>query len=234
MSSKAGEVVSRCRNGEVLRINIDGCGFFLKSRHSEPRMAMAGLLLHMRRPMGGAMREARMLEELASCGFAVMQMAAYGERRSWGMPVESFLLTRAVEGECGRSFFQNAGQAARCDFMQRIGVLTGKLHCAGFFDPVRPKDLIVGPGGDLTLIDRESRHPWPKRFSRRHAVRAIARTAERSLRKGVRFGPSMIRSFLLGYREGVRSKWDVNAVRLLKSVMHQIRRELQAAIGRRA
>jgi hypothetical protein len=234
MHSKAGEVVSRCGTGEVLRINIGGEIFFLKRRHSESRLAMMGLLLHISRPMGGAIREARMLDQLASCGFPVMRAAAFGEKCEWGLPVESFLLTRAVAGESGRTFFQNSGQAARCDFMRQIGLLTGKLHSAGFFDPVRPKDLIVGADGQMTLIDRESRHPWPKRFSRHRAVCAIARTAERTLRKGVRFGPATVRCYLAGYRKGVGSKWETSLDRLVKTVFRQIRRELGAKFGSRS
>ena len=226
MRCAEGESVSRGRSGDVVRLNIGGEAFFLKRRHGESPMAMIGMLLHGHRPLGGAMREVRMLEQLSSCGFDVMQAAAYGERRRWGLPYESFLLARAVTGESAAGIYQNVGPMARRDLMQRIGMLTGQLHAAGFFDHLRPKDLIVEPDGTLTLIDRECRHPWPKRFSRRHALRAIARTVRRTLRDGLRFGPATARAFLNGYRDGVGPKWRPSPEDLRKRMFRQIRGEL--------
>jgi len=226
MHCAAGEIVSRGKSGDVVRLDIDGEAFFLKRRHGESLPAMVGMLLHGHRPLGGAMREVRMLQQLSAGGFAAMQAAAYGERRIWGLPSKSFLLARAVKGVPAADLYQSAEPAVRCKLMQRIGRLTGQLHSAGFFDHVRPKDLIVGPNDTLTLIDRESRHPWPKRFSRRHAVRAIARTVRRTVRDGLRFGPDTIRAFLDGYREGVASRWKVSRNGLRWQVMLRIRREL--------
>ncbi len=155
-----------------------------------------------------------------------MQAAAHGERRVWGLPREGFLLVRAVPGQDVADLYRNAGLTTRLDLMERIGRLTGKLHAAGFFDHLRLKDLIAGPGGKLTLIDRESRHPWAKRFTRRHALRAIARSVRRTLRDGFRFGPATIGAFLGGYREGVSSRWRVSRNELRGQVLRRIRHEL--------
>jgi tRNA A-37 threonylcarbamoyl transferase component Bud32 len=226
MNSAPGTVVSHGPGREVIRLHISGESFFLKRRRGESTVAMAGLLVHGHRPMCGALREARLLEQLEAGGFPVMKAAAYGERRVWGMPQEGFLLVRAVPGQLVADLYQKAEPAARFALMARVGQLAGKLHAAGFFEHLRLKDLIAGPDGTLTLIDRESRHPWAKRFTRRHALRAIARTVRRTLRDGLRFGPATARAFLNGYREGVAQHWRVTRPELRKQVFNQLRREL--------
>lgn len=226
MRSTAGETVSKGASGDVVRLNIDGETYFLKRRQDGPLMAMIVMALHGRRPMGRAMREVRMLEQLGANGFAVMATVACGEKRAWGQPRGGFLLARAVPGELAADLYRNSGQEARCELMEDIGRLTGKLHAAGYFDHVRLKDLMVGDDGSLTLIDRECRHPWAKRFTRRHALRSIARTARRTLRDGMYFTPSALRAYFAGYRGGVSSRWQVSRGEFRKQVFREIRREL--------
>ena len=115
----------------------------------------------------------------------------------------------------------------KLELLRGVGRLVGNLHAAGFFQPVRLKDLIREESENrLVMIDRETSKPWPTRFSKQRAVAALARTARRTIRDGHRFGPDSIRSVLLGYTEGVSGKWTIPAGDLRHAVFSRLRKDL--------
>lgn len=141
--------------------------------------------------------------------------------------MEVFLMVRAVPGELLANVFEVSSESERRILMEHAGELAGRLHARGFFQHPRLKDLIRTPEGELTVIDRESGRPWPRRFSSRLAMTSLARTARRTLRDGHRLGPASASAFFEGYSRGLESRWPMPAADLARLFMRRFRRELR-------
>jgi tRNA A-37 threonylcarbamoyl transferase component Bud32 len=226
MNAEIGEVVSSVRGSETRLVESGGECFFVKRRKSEPAMRLLALLLFGRCPMSAPLREYRMLQALVGEGFRVMVPVAWGEASSLGIPKEGFLVVRAVAGRSLLQAYREGSAEDRGHQMRQFGRLTGRLHARGFFDHLRLKDLIVEADGQLTMIDRESRHPWRRRFSERSAITTLARTARRTFRDGDRMGPKTGFEFFKGYREGVAASWQVGTGTLRRKFFEEFRKEL--------
>ena len=229
MGGEVGVLLSAEKGGrEVRRLELDGRTFYLKRRGAES--PMLSMLLFGHRPRSGPMREALMLDRLSDAGFLSMVPVAWGERRRWGLPKGGFLVVRGIEGEDVAKFFDRSSGAVRLAVMKEMGHLVGRLHAAGFFHPVRLKDLIRSEEG-MTLIDRETSKPWPKHwFTLTSCLRSLARSARRTLRDGHRIGAGSAGTFLRGYHQGLGAKAGNVKLRALASrVMKQVRAELGKA-----
>ena len=201
--------------------------FYLKRMTGEPAIWLLKSLLAGRRPYCGPIRELQLLTALRSAGFAVMRPVAWGEARRNGLPQGGFLVVAEVQGADVAGLSATLPSPERRGLLRGVGQLIGRLHAAGFFQPVRLKDLIrEEPSQQLVMIDRETSKPWPVRFSRQRALTALARTARRTLRDGHRFGPAGVRDFLEGYGEGVASRWTVARAELRHLVFTRFRKEL--------
>lgn len=201
--------------------------FYLKRMRDEPAVWLLRSLLYGRRPYSGPLREMQMLTALHEAGFAVMRPVAWGEERRWGVPVAGFLVVAEVQGAEVAGLFDTCSGAQRLALLGKVGGLVGRLHAAGFFHPVRLKDLICEePLRQLVLIDRETSKPWPARFSRQRAVTSLARAARRTLRDGHRLGPASARHFLDGYAAAVADRWAISVRNLRQMVMDRMRRDL--------
>ncbi len=204
LHENVGDSVSVSRLHDVRRLDFGGDGvFYLKRREGESRWRMIGLLARGRRPHAGPVREGLMATQLRDAGFRVMEAAAWGEIRRFGLPVRGFLLVREVSGEDVATLYDRSDGRARRHLMERVGELTGRLHAAGFLHPVRLKDLIRAPDGELVLIDRETGKPWRGQFRPGASVVSLARAARRTLRDGHRIGPGSAVAFFRGYRRGL-------------------------------
>lgn len=225
MNRAMGEVISVARGREVRRVEVAGETYYVKRRRDERLSRLLALVLFGTRPISGPLREFRMLRAMADHGFRVMEAAAWGEARWLGIPRMGFLVVRSVPGNHLAQVYRDGSAAGRVRLMESLGKLTGRLHAHGFFDHLRLKDLIEDEDGQLTMIDRESRHPWPRRFSVKAAMTALARTARRTLRDGHRMGPATTKAFLKGYREGVADCWWVEGSELRRQVFKAYRSE---------
>lgn len=235
-SPELGEILSQESHGRELRrfsISADGKKhtFFLKRLGKEPFLKTARMLCYGKKPQSGPLRELRLLRCLREAGFLSMEPVAWGEKRFFGVPTGGFLVVREVVGQDVAALFDGFTGAERSCLSREIGCLVGRLHAAGFYHPVRLKDLILAEASQgeperLTLIDRETSKPWPAHFSRTACLRSLARAARRTLRDGHRFGPGSAGSFLRGYADGVASGWSVPARQLAHQFLAALRQEL--------
>lgn len=232
MNGPAGEMVScpqdRRKLHRLTLASADGqVRFYLKRMGDEPVVWLLRSLLYGRRPHSGPLREMQMLAALREAGFAAMRPVAWGEERRWGMPVAGFLVVAEVQGAEVAGLFDAYSGTQRLALLGKVGGLVGRLHAAGFFHPVRLKDLICEePSRQLVLIDRETSKPWPARFSRQRAVTSLARAARRTLRDGHRLGPASVRHFLDGYAAEVADRWPVSVRNLRQMVLDRMRKDL--------
>ncbi len=227
MGADVGSLLSAEKGGrEVRRLELDGETFYLKRRGQES--PMLSMILFGHRPRSGPLRELLMLHRLAGAGFLSMVPVAWGERRSFGLPKGGFIVVRGIVGEDVARLFDRSVGKDRLTVMREMGYLVGRLHAAGFFHPVRPKDLIRSEEG-MTLIDRETSKPWPKRwFTLTSCLRSLARAARRTLRDGHRIGAGSAGAFLRGYRDGLGARGENIKLRALASlVMKHVRTELR-------
>ncbi|MGD9874223.1 MAG: lipopolysaccharide kinase InaA family protein [Kiritimatiellia bacterium] len=208
---------------ELRRVEAGGRVFFLKRSGRESLLKHWFSILHGGRPLSGALREKRMLEQLRARGFAAMEPAAWGQERLPGFRARGFLLVRKVNGEELAELFDKSPGLRKRELMTAAGHLVGRLHARGFLQPVRLKDLILS-GGELVLIDRETSKPWPGLFSRRRAAKALARSLRRMHRDGHRPGAGSLYAFLQGYRQGVSEKCIINPLKLAAQVCAELRK----------
>jgi len=225
MSGELGELVSKSGSSEVRRVVLDGEELYLKRRYDESAIRLLESVCFMRLPMSGAIRELAVVQALASAGFPVMEPIAWGEARVACIPKKGFLVVRGLPGRSLAEVYQGAEADERIGIMSRLGELLGRLHAAGFFQPLRLKDLIQGSSGEWTLIDRECARPWRKRFSQRSAVTSLARTARRTLRDGHTMGHCAVRAFLDGYLKGICGCWHTGRIELLRLIHAKLRHE---------
>lgn len=226
MSANVGTLLSSEKGGrQVRRLELDGQTFYLKRLgHESPMISM---LLFGCWPRSGPIRELMLLRRLSSAGFPSMVPVAWGERKVLGLPMGGFIVVRGIEGEDVAELFDRSSGRDRRAMMQEVGLLVGRLHAAGFFHPVRLKDLIRSAEG-MMLIDRETSKPWPKVwFTWTSCVRSLSRAVRRTVRDGHKIGPGSAGAFLRGYHEGLGEKAGNMKLRALaSSVMKCVRAEL--------
>ncbi len=231
MDGDAGDIISRDDGGrEVRRIagpaGDDGC-YFLKRRRREPLLPQLAVWLRSGKLHSGPVREALMVACLREAGFATMEPLAWGENRCCCIPKGGFYLSRGVPGVSLAVVFESSRGPARSRSMHQLGLLVGRLHARGFLHPVRLKDVIERPDGELVLIDRETGKPWPRRFNRSAALAILARAARRTLRDGHRPAAGSTSQFLRGYHHGVATTWNVGLRELARGFLRRLRRELR-------
>jgi tRNA A-37 threonylcarbamoyl transferase component Bud32 len=223
LDDEIGVMFNKGSKGRQLRwVEAGGQKFLLKRLDKESLLRQMRLLLFGLRPVCGSLREVWMLQELQTAGFKTMEPVAWGQRRIRGFTVRGFLFVRKVEGKEVSGLFSGLDGPGRSRLAEEIGELTGRLHTAGFFQPVRLKDLIQTDSG-LVLIDRETSKPCPVSFMRWKCRVALVRCARRIVRDGHQLKPSVIRSFLRGYRRGIASRWVVSSAALARRVFPAVR-----------
>lgn len=241
LHSPVGELLDSGRNGrELRRITIGLQGqtrtFYLKRLAREPFMKLAQMLLFGYLPRSGPMREQLLLSRLNRAGFATMKTVAYGEKRRLGWPVAGFLLVEEVQGQDVAEFYRACPPVMRAQLLSALGRFFGRLHGAGFFQPVRLKDIFLrgtfdGPGNgyEFVLIDRETSKPGSSAFTWKRALEALARTVRRTVRDGYILGRSEIRGFCRGYHQALGAACGSTAAALRKDLFAAYRQELRRA-----
>ncbi len=244
MSKPVGKLLNSEKGGRELRLlETEHRGekqrFFLNKRLGrEPFNKLLQMLFLGRWPRSGPFRELQMLNRLNEAGFATMRPVAFGERRFFGWPVGGFLLAEEVRGKEVVDFHKLCSPSERKKLFHSPGRYLGRLHAAGFFQPVRLKDLFLthDPGGEdqefaLILIDRETSKPWPSKFSRRRAMKALARATRRTRRDGHAIGHEDTRTFCRAYHRALSPLLDLSPETLLKELFLTLRREFKKHAG---
>ena len=100
---------------------------------------------------------------LASAGVRTAEPIAMAERRRFGVPIESFFITRFLSAAfpLPAALPEIAVQPARRRALAyALGDLVGTLHAAGVDHPdFKHSNLLVGPGEEIALIDLDSLVP---------------------------------------------------------------------------
>lgn len=221
MRKQIGEPLDQGPARAMSRMKIGEQTFYLKRM---PRQALGisiEMLVSRNKPHGTAYREMLHARALKRAGFDVMEIVGGGETRTFGIPGESFVISRAVPGTELDTVFRSAKPGIKREIAREFGTLLGRLHAAGFFSRVRLKDLMVS-GGEApadwiyNLIDRETRQPEAREFCRERAVSTLLATGLRHQKIGFDLNPWQIRSFLKGYTRALSATWSVTPLELMR------------------
>ena len=98
--------------------------------------------------------------------------------------------------------------------LEQLGKLHGQLHRSGFFAPARMKDIIVDQQGQFVLIDRETRKPKVRRFTRGRALASLQRTMSRQARDGNLWSEAELSAYLEAYLDNTSPKLGLDVARL--------------------
>lgn len=194
-----GDMIASDTGRTTHRLHLQGDYYFLKTADKPNLSAAIEAPLSLRKPHHYCWREMQQVLELQSCGIAVMDVVAAGESSRWVAPDFSFILVKEVPGDALDGVFADAAPERRRALIAELGRQAGQLHRAGFFTPVRMKDVIVTPQGEFVLIDRETRKPGARRFARRKALLSLQRTLRRESRDGAAWGEDELRLYVDAY-----------------------------------
>lgn len=209
-----GELVAEDIGRTTHRIALNGETYYFKSVDKPTPASALEALITLRLPHHYCWREMQQVESLQRHNIAVMDVAAAGESISWGVPHFSFILVREIEGDSLADVFDAASGSEQLVLLEKLGSLVGRLHRAGFFAPVRMKDVIVDERGDFILIDRETRKPGARKFTRQKALRGLQRTMWRQQRDGIEWTTSELHAHLRAYLDETSQWLDLDEAQL--------------------
>ncbi len=244
MDEPVGELLDDSEGSRQLRrISIFSNGqprqLFLKRIGREPLGTLLRMLVFGRKPRSGPLREKMMIDALASAGLPVMRALAWGEERRFGLPVRGFLLVEGVRGTDLADLFTAGSAVERRSLMHALGKFVGRLHGAGFYQPVRLKDVFcetTHEGNEdsysFVLIDRESSKPWPSRSSLRRCINSLARAYRRTIRDEYCISRDEIKMFTESYLDVLKPGGVSSARAFRRSVYRVVLRELKGSFGR--
>ncbi len=192
------------------QVSIGGQTFYFKRIYKPVGRKSLEALLRFRLPHHYGWRDMQELGHLRRAGFTVADVAAAGEETRFGAPVASFILTTEVPGVGLDQLLRDSDDEGRRALMTQLGELTARLHLAGFFTPLRQKDVICN-NSEWALIDRETRFPGPRSFSPRNATRGLERTFRRERENSEGWDELALAAYCDGYREGVSERWQVSS-----------------------
>ncbi len=228
MQTSIGEVIEEDELRDVRCLDLDGDKFFLKRTRSEkPRSAFEsyarGRLAHSK-----PFKEMLQFKHLAQLEFNVAEVVATGEELRLGIPQRGFIITREVEGRDLALVYREAGKFERIKILKHFGFLLGRLHDNGFYGSTRLKDIFVsGITEDtprLTLIDRETRNPYPKRATADRVMSRLLFNIRRQAQQGEIFSESEWRSFSEAYCQSLSAELAFDPQTLLTSILQMLER----------
>lgn len=239
MAAPVGKLLDHDKGGRELRritlpVNGSSQQLFLKRIGREPLRVVLRMLLFGRKPRSGPLREKMMIDALTAANLPVMGVLAWGEERRFGLPVRGFLLVQGVQGTDVGHLFTTLAPADRQGLAESLGGFVARLHGAGFFQPVRLKDVfcVVRPDGyAFTLIDRETSKPWPVRFSRRRSVNALARAYRRTIRDGYPLTRRDLQRFIRGFLNGLPPATFSSPKNFRRHISRAVQREIKSSNG---
>jgi hypothetical protein len=146
---------------------------------------------------------------LASLGFDVMRVIAWGEERLFGLvPLRGFVLTLEAPGRDASDLFEQGSSQDRRRLMIEVGRLVGRLHARGLFLTLRLHDLIVVEGANgpkLTMIDLDFKGGVvrPARWDSSASIHSLAVCCYLFLRWGHRLSAEEFKAFRTGFSREV-------------------------------
>lgn len=219
----SGGTIAHEKHGQsVVRIDVDGAArFYLKRTPGDPVGEQLRARLRGRTPHAAAWREYTMIRAIRNAGLPVMRPVAWGEHRRAGLAREAVLLVEAVPGESIDRLLPTLDTTDRQRLLGAIGHLGGRLHAAGFFGPLRARDMICATMDDspkIVLIDREARDPRPQPYTTQSAARSLARTWLKFGRLGIELTDEERDAVVAGYLGGTGDAWVTTPSGLIDAV----------------
>lgn len=220
MVSAPGTLLVKDPTRELREIIIDEKRFFLKRVFRSELQASIELYLTLQKPHSNPWREMTHIKHLQKAQIPVMDYAIAGEIHRWGFPAEGFILVAEVSGTSLDILYANADIKTKQRIAYSVGKLYGSLHVNGFYHPPRLQDIFAQKNGleyDLQLIDRETRNPKPRNFSKQRSISNLKRGMKRHIQRGeFSITAEEIKHFCRGYTSTVNAQWSITPRQLIK------------------
>jgi heptose I phosphotransferase len=204
VASLGGEEFRHVKSRRTFRVEIDGCGFFVKHHHGVGWKEIFKDLFQFKVPVTGADGEYKAIRHLEKLGVPTMSCAGFGQRFFNHAGRESFIITRELAGMCSLEDFFAGNEVTpemRRDIAVRLGRSVGKMHAGG----LNHRDCYIchflrsPESGELHVIDLH-RAQIRKKVPFRYAVKDVAGILFSSMHLGLTY-----RDILLFYREYKRA-----------------------------
>ena len=226
MQTSLGTVVEENNLRDVRRLNLDGIKFYLKRTRAEKLSSAVESYCRGRLAHSRPFKEMMQFRWLQKLDFNVAEVVAVGEELHFAVPVKGFIITREVPGRDLAEVYRAAGKPDRNHIMSHFGSLLGLLHLHGFFGSTRLKDIISsGDPGDslkLTLIDRETRNPYPKHATRETVIARLLFNIRRQAQQGEVFSTSEWSAFAASYCRSLADHLSLDANTLLNKFVAKL------------
>ena len=228
MQSEVGEIVEENEHRDVRRLQLAEQTIYLKRTKSEKASSAFESYSRLRLAHSKPFKEMLHFKYLADLGFDVAEVVAVGEDLRFAIPQRGFIMTAEVSGEDLSQLYLAAGERDRQRILGQFGTLLGRLHSHGFYGSTRLKDIIYAGKPDansrLTLIDRETRNPYPKRATTKRIIERLLINIRRQAQQGEIFSESQWGEFCDNYCDSLSSHAKIQnetlLARILASLQH--------------
>ncbi len=226
MQVSNGTLIEENSQRDVRCLDLNGQNFYLKRTKSEKLSSAFESYFRGRLAHSKPYKEMLQFRLLAQLDLDIAEVVAAGEELSYGIPVKGFILTREVPGQDLSLVYRAAGNKDRRHIMKHFGSLIGRLHGNGFFGSTRLKDIIsAGCPGDsptLTLIDRETRNPYPKNIDKNKVISRLLLNIRRQTQQGEVFTDKEWDSFVKAYCSSLPARLSIDAKDLLFEILTRL------------
>ena len=228
MHTDAGETIEDNDERDVRRLQLDGQTLYLKRTRQEKITSAFESYARGRLAHSKPFKEMLQYQYLADREFVVAEVVACGEALSFGIPRRGFIITAEAGGVDMAQVYRAADSADRVLLLGQFGALLGRLHDHGFFGSTRLKDVIYAtqPRGQpiLTLIDRETRNPYPKRATTQRVAERLLFNIRRQSQQGEIFSEREWQAFCQSYCAALSADIDLEAATLLRLIVDMLER----------
>jgi len=204
MFGDVGCVMEKNQKADIRRIEGHGRTAYLKRRLTSSVAKSIESCLSGRRAHTAPFTEYLHICSLHQFQLPAMNYIAAGEQRKLGFPQLGFILVDEVKGTRLDQALNLADvQDHELRLLRSYGALLARLHRHGFYGSLRLKDIIVTDinQGSLVMIDRETRHPYPRFRSTIKARQALNRSFRRIRRDLSDFNEDHINIVMQSYSD---------------------------------
>jgi len=223
MQIDTGELIEENESRDVRRLQLDDQVVYLKRTRSEKITSALESYARGRLAHSKPFKEMLHFKQLAKLEFDVAEVVAVGEELRFGIPRRGFIMTAEVGGEDLAQVYQKVDDADQRRILEQFGTLLGRLHDGGFFGSTRLKDIIYSgaPRNNpkLTLIDRETRNPYPRTSGRKDIIERLLLNVRRQIQAGERFSEQQWSGFCEHYCSSLSAEHNITSTQLLPQII---------------
>ncbi len=226
MQTSRGTIIEEDSSRDVRRLDLDGHVLYLKRCCWEKLSSAFESYCQGKMAHSKPYKEMLQFRHLSRFDFAVAEVVAAGESLRYGVPSKGFIITREVGGQDLALVYRAADKSTRYCIMANFGALLGRLHDNGFYGGTRLKDIIID--GDpcksptLTLIDRETRNPYPGPLGEKRALARLLLNIRRQAQQGEVFSPGEWEIFAESYCQSLTGSSGIDASTLLQKILAKL------------